>query len=188
MNIHNLRLRKTLIVGGVKSGKTLFVSEFVTGILHDGRESLLVLDFAPSLYQGVGGKMELPEHPRLCYETVRIDAPRLRGKDDAERASLAVGNCGRIEALLDACAEQKADVLVINDVTLYLQGGHHERLSAFMTSFPTVLINAYYGTDFSETRLSIRERDQVHRFMKAFDQVLFMEAGRIVGPWPPSWS
>jgi len=185
MNIRNLRRKKTLVAGGIKSGKTHFVCVFVEKILQDDRESVLVLDFAPNLYRGVGGKMVLSEHPRLHYLTTRIDAPRLLGKDDREMRKLAEGNRSRIEEILDTCEETSADVLIINDVTLYLQAGNHERLAALMATFPTVLINAYYGQDFAESPLSLRERGEVESFMADFDQVFLMCRGRIIEQWRP---
>lgn len=130
--------------------------------------------------------MVLPEHPRLRYLTTRIDAPRLQGKNDREMQKLAEGNRLRIEKILDSCQETPADILIINDVTLYLQSGNHERLATLMAAFPTVLINAYFGKDFHDSSLSLREREEVESFMAYFDQVYLMGRGRIIEQWQPS--
>lgn len=127
--------------------------------------------------------MVLPENPRLYYLTTRIDGPRLRGKDDKEEWTLAEGNRHRIDEILDACREKSADILIINDVTLYLQAGECKRLAILMADFPTVLINAYYGNDFSESPLSIRERAQVDSFMNDFDQIFLMRERRVTEKW-----
>jgi hypothetical protein len=179
MDTKNLLDNKTLLAGGIKSGKTHYVCVFVEKILREGRNSILVLDFAPDLYCCVGGKMILSEHPRLHYLTTIIDAPRLRGKNDEDEWRLGAGNRLRIDALLDAHREEAADILVINDVTLYLQTGNHERLVRLMKDFPTVLINAYYGSDFPPSPLSVRERAQVESYMKAFDQIFFIRDWQI---------
>jgi hypothetical protein len=186
MNIKNLLNRKTLVVGGIKSGKTHFSCVFVEKILEDKRGTVVVLDFAPNLFRGVGGKMVLAEHPHLHYVTTRIDAPRLQGKDDAEVQELAEGNMSRIEKILDVCRETPPDILVINDATLYLQAGSCERLATAVAGVPTVLVNAYYGNDLGEGPLSRLERDKVELFMSDFDQVILMEECRIVEQWKPA--
>lgn len=180
MNVKNFLKKKTLIIGGIKSGKTHLTSVFVNKILRKSDEKAVVLDFAPTLIRGVGGKMLLPEHPRLEYMTTCIHAPRLQGKNNAEIQELAHGNKKRIEKILDACRSTSAQILIINDVTLYLQSGSCERLVELMSGFPTVLINAYYGNDFEETPISKLEREKVERFMDHFDQVIPMQRRRIV--------
>jgi hypothetical protein len=180
MKIKNLLHKKTLVVGGIKSGKTHFTCVFVKKILEDGQQTVVVLDFAPNLFRGVGGKMVLPEHSRLRYLTTRIDAPRLQGKDNVDIRRLAEGNRSRIEDILDLVQANRESILVINDVTLYLQAGACERLAEIMAGFPTVLVNAYYGKDFDKFSISKLEREKVERFMGEFDQVLRMERKRVV--------
>lgn len=176
--------KKTLIIGGIKSGKTRFLCTLVEKVLQEGRERITVLDFAPDLYRGVGGKMILPRHPRLCYLTTRITAPRLQGRDSAEVLALAQGNRCRIDALLAACPARPAPILVINDITLYFHTGSAERLKEVAATATTVVVNAYCGEDFQEEQVSRREREQLEAFMPFFDRILRMEGGRIVAETP----
>jgi len=178
--IEDLVHRKTLVIGGIKSGKTLFTGAFVKEILRTREERVAVLDFAPDIFHGVGGKMVVLDHPRLRYLTAAITAPRLKGKNKAEMLELAEGNRRHIEALLESYRVAPEPVLVINDVTLYLHAGFAERLAAVAGAASTLLVNAYCGDDFEEVFLSRRERLELERFAPFFDRVLRMAAGRVV--------
>lgn len=171
--------RRTLIVGGIKSGKTRWARAFVIQVLAQTEQRVAVLDLAPDLYRGVGGKMALPGHPRLRTLTTRIDAPRLLGKDEAEAQALAEGNRRRIEPLLEEYLLSPAPILVINDATLYLHAGAPEHLLEAASGAATLLVNGYYGRDFAASPLSIRERQALERLMPFFDRVLHMEGGRV---------
>ncbi|MBN1141344.1 MAG: hypothetical protein JXB25_06065 [Deltaproteobacteria bacterium] len=172
--------RRTLIVGGIKSGKTRWARAFVEQVLAQRPESVAVLDLAPDLYRGVGGKMALAEHSRLRYLTTRIEAPRLRGQDEAEALALAEGNRARIEPLLEDYLAAPAEILVINDATLYLHAGSAERLLLTASKAGTLVVNGYYGRDFPEGAVSLRERRALEQLMPFFDRVLLMEEGRLV--------
>ncbi len=176
--------KRTLIIGGVKSGKTRLLCALVERMLEEGAARVRVLDFAPDLYCGVGGKMILPGHPRLCYLTTRIAAPRLQGRDSAEVLALARSNRCRIDALLAACLARPAPILVINDVTLYFHAGSAEWLKEVAATAATLVVNAYCGEDFQEGPVSRREREQLEAFLPFFDRILRMEGGRIVAETP----
>ncbi|NLC71313.1 MAG: hypothetical protein GX751_08145 [Desulfuromonadaceae bacterium] len=181
MNIHieNLLDRKTLVIGGIKSGKTRFACAFVEKVLAEREDRVAVLDLAPDLYRGVGGKMVLPDHPRLRYLTTWITAPRLRGRDPAEVLELAEGNRRRIEMVLESYLASPAPILVINDVTLFLHAGSVERLMEVASTAATLLVNAYFGEDFEEIALSLLERRKMELFLPFFDRVLRMERGHV---------
>ncbi|NLV25141.1 MAG: hypothetical protein GXY54_10225 [Deltaproteobacteria bacterium] len=172
--------RRTLVIGGVKSGKTRLACAFVEKVLAKREERVTVLDFAPDLYRGVGGKMILSDHPRLRYLTASITAPRLRGQNTAEVLSLAEGNRWRIETLLESYRAAPDPVLVINDATLYLHAGTAARLMEVAGAAATLLVNAYCGEDFREVFLSTREREELEIFMTFFERIVRMEGGRIV--------
>ena len=78
---------------------------------------------------------------------------------------LAKANASAIEDLLRDSRLSNCPILVINDVTLYLQAGTYERLWAVIQPAGTVLINAYYGHSFPDYRLSRQERRLTDRLI-----------------------
>jgi hypothetical protein len=115
------------------------------------------------------------------YLFTEIIPPRLTGQSATEIADLAAANARAIEPLLDDCLKQPHPLLVINDVTLYLQAGDYARLSAVMQSATTVLINAYYGKRFEDHPITRRERRLTERLMADCDRVIRMPEGKTAG-------
>jgi hypothetical protein len=82
---------------------------------------------------------------RGCFCATTIAAPRLSGRDEEEADLLAQTNADAIEPLFQDPRLANCSILVINDVTLYLQAGNYDDLWAVIQPVETVLINAYYG-------------------------------------------
>ncbi len=165
---------KTLIVGDVNTGKTAYTRLLLMECR--GGQTILILDMAPEAVRGIGGKMSVPAAPDIHYATTQILPPRLTGKDASDSLRIASENAARIERDLLAKAEQtSADVLIINDVSLYLQAGSLDRLIRAIERFSTVIMNGYMGQSFPEGPLTRRERKQMTRLMERCDQVIGAE-------------
>ena len=167
--------RRTLILGDVNSGKTRetlrILSRWVAG---NPTPLMTVLDLAPEPVRGIGGRIVLPQGFSGRYRFADIIPPRLTGRSAAEITRLAAANARAIESLFEEILKRPHPILVINDVTLYLQAGDYARLTAVMQSAATVLINAYYGKSFVDHPISSRERRLTDRLMGDCDQVIRM--------------
>lgn len=167
--------RRTLIVGDVNSGKTGETLRILSRWIADNPTPLMtILDLAPEPLRGIGGRLTLPPRFMGRYLFTEIIPPRLTGQNAAEISELAAANARSIEPLLDAFLKQPHPMLVVNDVTLYLQAGVYERLTAVIQSATTVLINAYYGKRFADHPITRRERRLTERLMRDCDRVIWM--------------
>jgi hypothetical protein len=159
--------RRTLIIGDVNSGKTRLTENVLAAWTAQGRSSeIAVLDLAPQTRRGIGGRLTLPEGFQGVYLDAAITPPRLSAATEEEADMLARVNAETVEPLLRDRRLATGGILIINDVTLYLQAGVYDHLLPVIRSVATVLINAYYGHSFPEYRLSRRERLLTERLMK----------------------
>ncbi|MBL0714540.1 MAG: hypothetical protein JJV98_12655 [Desulfosarcina sp.] len=166
---------RTLILGDVNSGKTRETLTILSDWLTAGPTLLMtILDLAPEPVRGIGGRLSPPQGFAGRYLFADIIPPRLTGRNAAEITRLAAANARAIESLFVDVLKAPPPILVINDVTLYLQAGDYTRLSAVIQSAPTVLINAYYGESFTDHPISRRERRLTERLMQVCDQVIRM--------------
>ncbi len=167
---------RTLIVGDVNTGKTSYTQLLL--LKCRGEKIIIVLDMAPEMVRGIGGKMKVPLDPDIHYFTTQIRPPRLTGKNEHESMKIASENAANIERDLFSKADSiPADALIINDVSLYLQMGNLKRLTHVLEKFPTVIMNGYFGNTFSEGPLTEKERGNMKRLMKVCNQVI--EAGEL---------
>jgi len=164
--------KRTLILGDVNSGKTELTLELLTQIIDQKEDKVAALDFAPEKTQGIGGKMEVPPHPRISYLTTRIIPPRLTGKSIDEVDAYALQNVNAIEQLFSIYLKDPKKILVINDISLYLQKGDPGRLLEVLNTAHTAIVNGYYGKTFGDSKLSVRERKQMDRLAEVCDRVI----------------
>ncbi|MFZ7125550.1 MAG: hypothetical protein ACOWWM_05280 [Desulfobacterales bacterium] len=165
---------RTLILGEVKTGKSRLTSTVVARMAAAGfSEQTILLDLAPRITGGIGGRIQ-PPSPGILYLTTDIVPPRLTGKTEAEVEALAVRNAAAIEPLLDRCLASSRRVLVINDATLYLQAGNPDRLMILLNRPATLIVNAYYGRTLGGTEFSLRERRRIDAIRPLFDRVVHL--------------
>lgn len=165
--------RKTLITGGINSGKTTRTAGILKMFCSRGyEERIAILDLAPEVFGKVGGKMVLPSPNRLYYLTGSISAPRLSGKNEVAIKKAASGNALIIEDLFAKLSECRRDILFINDATLYFHAGDFSRFAETFNLFSTSVINAYYGDFFADSELTRRERKLTEDLMKICDHVV----------------
>ena len=170
--------RRTLIIGEVNTGKTRLTEQVLAGWTAQGRsKSIAVLDLAPAPQKGIGGRLNLPAGFEGVFLTTAIVPPRLTARDEEEAAALAGRNAAAIETLLQDTRLAACTILVINDVTLYLQAGRYDHLMRVIRTADTALFNAYYGNSFPDYTLSRRERRLTEKLMQDCDQVIRMPEG-----------
>ncbi|MBW2121127.1 MAG: hypothetical protein JRH07_04690 [Deltaproteobacteria bacterium] len=159
----------------MNSGKTRMTLDFVRLTVDRRSEEVAVLDLAPETTRGIGGKMVPPPHPLIAYYTTKVIPPRLTGRDEEEVESYSLRNAREIERLFSEYLKRPRGVLVINDVSLYLQGGRLERLMEVLRPSHTAVINGYYGKALGEGPLSRRERSRMDRLAALCDRVIRLE-------------
>jgi len=165
--------RRTLIIGEVNTGKTRLTAQVLACWVAQGRsQEIVVLDLAPETNATIGGRIHLPADFEGVVLAPTIVPPRLRGRNEAEADLLAQTNADAIDALLQDARLAKGSILVINDVTLYLQAGNYDRLMSIIHQAPTALINAYYGHSFPDYQLSRQERQLTDRLIQDCHHVI----------------
>lgn len=165
--------RRTLIIGDVNTGKTRLTENILARWTAQGRsQEIVVLDLAPKTKKTIGGRIHLPAGFRGVVLATTIVPPRLSGRNENEAAALAQANVNAIEPLFQDARLANCSILVINDVTLYLQAGNYAHLWAVIRPVKTVLINAYYGDSFPDYHLSRQERRLTEHLIKDCHQII----------------
>lgn len=176
MNIQNFLGKKTIIAGDVGAGKTLYTLKILEAFVAGGYVSIAVIDLAPDMIRGIGGKMEKVQGTDIRYLTADIAAPRLMGGSEEEILELAKNNADQIERIFDVYVEAPQKILFINDVTLYLHAGTVERLVTVIDSAETLVMNAYMGKTFQDSSLSRRERTLLKTIINICDNIVRLPA------------
>jgi hypothetical protein len=173
LSADNYLNRKTLIIGAVNSGKTRFTAAILRALQAAGwGRRIVVLDLAPDIVQGIGGKLDPGGDKEVCWLTCPITPPRLRGRDSYEMQELAQKNALAIEPLLDQVLAVRRAILVVNDTSLYLQAGSLRRFKSVAAAYPSVVMNAYYGDSFITAPFTEIERNRVANLARWSDRVL----------------
>ncbi|MGQ9631573.1 MAG: hypothetical protein ACUVXI_14880 [bacterium] len=182
-NPRELLNKRTLILGEVKRGKTRITEGIVSDLLADGRKDIAIIDMAPDAIRGIGGKMRPSDSlcvragdvlPPPLYLTAKIHAPRLTGKSPQEVDAMAWENASTIEGLLRKYEEDPKEILVVNDISLYLQRGSLSRLLEVISLSQTLIANGYYGHTLGDDDLSQNERRNMDGLIKECDEVIWL--------------
>ncbi len=164
---------RSLIRGEVKTGKTALLSLLLLRFIEEGYPDLAVIDCAPEMLRGVGGKISPPpEAAGLRIFSPPIAAPRLSGGSPQEVEALAQKNGAAIDRVLADYQAAPVEALFINDVSLYLQARDPEVLLEALASTPTVVMNGYWGSSLGQDAFSRRERVRMERLAAACDLVI----------------
>ena len=165
--------QRVLIVGDVNTGKSRYTEAILCALVRSaGAAAVCVIDLAPQLTNGVGGKLTVPEDVR--YRTADIIAPRLTARSREEMEQLARDNARRAAECFDAYLQRPQPILVVNDATLFLQAGDPDHFSRLLAAAETAVVNAYYGRHFQDSVLSRRERRRVEALMAACDRTEYL--------------
>lgn len=172
---------RTIVLGEVRTGKTRLLYRFVWMLSEAGfAGDITVLDMAPGLSWGVGGKLaevgELPAGVRYLTSW-EIRPPRLIGRDAEDVRRLAKTNEEAIRPLLEEYRKNPTAILAINDATIYIHAGEPEQLFSAMSLSRAWLVTAYYGSRLADdkgTGISVREKRFVEQLMEVSDIVIRM--------------
>jgi hypothetical protein len=148
----------TLIVGEVNTGKTELLSRIMAAVAAYDPGRMALIDMAPELTRGVGGKLTTPPGVDLRVCAPAMAAPRLTGKTPQEVLALARANAARLDEAFEGYLAAPAQVLFINDVSLYLQAGDPAKLYQVLEATPTVVLNGYLGVSLRGGRMGALER------------------------------
>ena len=170
-----IRGKKVLILGETGSGKTRLAAKLLREFaILINPEKITVIDFAPQRVGEIGGKItDYLSMPReIKYLSPKnVYTPRLAGKSPEQVLRYAELNMKNMEPLLREFIRNTTDVLVLNDVTLYLHSGELKIVLKCVKLAKTFLATAYYGSKLandSGTGISSRERkltDELATFM-----------------------
>lgn len=172
-----------LIIGDVGAGKTQLTVRLVDEALAAGmREHITIIDMAPTTrFVGalkIGGQLqELAPHLQdvRYLAPSRIETPRLSARSSQELQHLITLNQQRITPLLHAFLHTPSPILVINDVSLYLQSGSLALVTQALGAADTCVVNGYYGQSIQtaiEDPVSRIERALMDRLRDSVDLVV----------------
>ena len=152
----------------------------------------MIVDMAPEIPEklarergliGVGGKLMPPEGHDILYLGGHFEPPRLSSKTEEEAMEKARQNRRIIEGLFRKLDLQSRDILLVNDVSIYLQAGTAESLTQWLDRAATVIANGYWGKRLGGGTLTERERTETVKLKDYFEQkgrVLILEPRRLL--------
>ena len=182
--------RKTLILGDVNTGKTTLTRTVLEALLcrPDLGGRIAIVDMAPEVPEklakekgliGVGGKLTPPEGRDILYLGGHFEPPRLSSKTEEEAMKKAKQNRRIIEGLFHKLDGQSRDILLVNDISMYLQAGTAENLTRWLDRAATVIANGYWGKRLGGGTLTERERTETAKLKTYFEQkgrILILES------------
>ena len=157
--------KKVLILGEAGSGKTELAAQLLRELITlVDPEEITVIDLAPRRVGEIGGK--LTEHMTITggvkyFTPQNVYTPRLAGTSPEQVLHYAELNRKSMEPLLNRFIRSVTEVLVLNDVTLYLHSGKLETVLTCVRLAKTFLATAYYGSKLAKdlgTGISSKER------------------------------
>ena len=185
--------RKTLILGDVNTGKTTLTRKVLEALCRlDLGGRIVIVDMAPEIPEnlanekglvGVGGKLMPPEGHDILYLGGHFEPPRLSSKTEEEAMEKARQNRRIIDGLFRTLDLQSRDILLVNDVSIYLQAGTAENLIRWLDRAATVIANGYWGKRLGGGTLTERERTETAKLKDYFEQkgrVLILEPRRLL--------
>ena len=172
--------RKTLILGDVNTGKTTLTKKVLEALCRrDFGRRIAIVDMAPEIPDklakekgliGVGGKLMPPEWRDILYLGGHFEPPRLSSKTEEEAMEKARQNRRIIEGLFRKLDGRSRDILLVNDVSIYLQAGTTENLTRWLDRAATVIANGYWGKRLGGGTLTERERTETLKLKTYFEQ------------------
>lgn len=178
--------RKMLLIGDVRTGKTLATARLLDALLgYVKPEEITLIDLAPSGEGGIGRRVEeytsSVQRIRLL-KPARLNTPRLTGRTAEEVLKLAEENIGVIEPVLREYLESPTEVLLVNDLSMALHAEPPPLVHECIRSCSTFIGNSYYGRRLADDRgsgLSDLERRNLENLLCLIDIVVDMNSAEI---------
>lgn len=168
--------KKVLILGEVGSGKTKLAARIIQELMQlVSSKEITVIDLAPERKGIIGGK--LTDYADLVGKVKylspeKVYTPRLSGSSREEVLRYAELNKESMEPLLKEFIANPTEVLIVNDVTLYLHLGKLETVLKCASLAKTFLATAYYGSRLAEdfgTGISCKEQQLTNKLATFMD-------------------
>ena len=168
--------KEVLILGEAGSGKTKLAAELLRELMVlVNPEEITVIDLAPQRVGEIGGKLTdyVKMNSRVRYLSPKnVYTPRLAGASLKQVLHYAELNRKNMEPLLNRFIRNVTEVLVLNDVTLYLHLGKLETVLRCVRLANTFLTTAYYGSKLAEdlgTGISSKEKQLTDKLAASMD-------------------
>lgn len=171
--------KKVLILGEAGSGKTKLAAQLLQELMMlVNPEEITVIDLAPQRVGEIGGK--LTDYVSITggvkyFSPENVYTPRLAGASPKQVLHYAELNRKNMEPLLNRFIRNVTEVLVLNDVTLYLHSGKLETVLKCVRLANTFLATAYYGSKLAEdlgTGISSKEKQLTDKLATSMDSTL----------------
>jgi GTPase SAR1 family protein len=174
--------KKVLILGEAGSGKTRLVAQLLKELMIlVNPERISIIDLAPKRIEEIGGKLTdyLDMSGKVkYYSPACVYTPRLSGKSPEQILRYAELNRINMQPLLKEFIKNATDILVVNDITLYLHLGELETVLGCVKLAKTFLATAYYGLRLADdlgTGISLREKQLTDRLATFMDLVIKLD-------------
>jgi len=171
--------KKVLILGEAGSGKTMLAAKLLQELVTlVNPEKITVIDLAPERVGEIGGK--LTDYVKLIgranyLSPKNVYTPRLAATSSEQVLRFAELNRKTMEPLFNEFIRNPTQILITNDVTLYLHSGELEPVLKCVRLARTFLGTAYYGLKLAEdlgTGISSRERQLTDKLAIFMDLVV----------------
>ena len=179
MQIETYLNTRTLILGDVNTGKTTLTGDILSALCLQGvGRRMAVVDMAPTIPEtlarqkglpGAGGRLRYPDGQSILYLSGHFEAPRLSSATEAEAMEKAQRNRESINDLFHKLDSSFRDILLINDISMYLQSGSAHELIFWIDRAATVIANGYWGEKLGSGVLTQRERSEMIRLRAHFE-------------------
>ena len=170
--------RKIIIVGEIGSGKTLLLSRFLDRLVRSGlKDKVTVIEMAPNMGE-VGGTIENYTRNISSVRYLKpwkIIPPRMMGKSREEVLKYARSNMLALKPLIEEYLRNPTEILLINDLTIYLHAGKVEDIIQLINISKTFTATAYEGKRLADDKgsgITDRERESLNRLKELVDEVL----------------
>jgi hypothetical protein len=171
--------QRTLITGEVNTGKTTLTGLWADQVWnHLDMPRGVVMDMAPTIPPdlsrqtgtgAVGGHVVFNAFTQDLLFRGNIHPPRMLGGSPEHILALALENRACIETwFADILATDRMDLLVINDMSIYLQAGEIDNLAPVIHHAHTVIANGYMGKTLGTDTLSQTEQLAMNRIARIF--------------------
>ncbi len=161
----------TILYGEANTKKTYYTAKFIqylTDIKKINPKEISILDFAPQLSNirglKIGGKIEdfFPQSIRcnnILFEG-DIIPPRLNANNKNELYQYAQMNYEKTLEILEIFNEEPTSILIINDVSIYLQLGNKKYILDTIKQVSTFFGNTYYGSSIKRNFAKIFSKNE----------------------------